>query len=97
MALEVTVIEVTVTEVTVIEVTATEATVVCTVVDLAVMTTDTIGLQGALLSEVVVIILLGARPMVERQEGRGPDHFHTLRMVAQTGNMCGALGKAGFC
>ena len=65
------------------------------VVAQAVMIMGTTGLLGALLIEVVVNILLGApRHMVEGQGGKGLGLFRILLMVAQTGNMHMALGKA---
>jgi len=52
------------------------------------------GLQGAHLIVVVEIILRGIHRhlMAEELGGIGPDHFHTLHMVAQTGGMLVDLG-----
>lgn len=69
------------------------------VVDLVVMIMHIVesveDLQGAHLIEVVVEIIhqgIHRHPMLEELGGIGPGHFHTLRMVVQTGGMLVDLG-----
>lgn len=62
-------------------------------VDLAVMITNTVGLQGVHHTEVAGIIPQGAPPpMLEDLEGKGLGLFLILHMLAQIGGMLVGLG-----